>query len=68
MKARSLAVPAWISGYVSAPDVRDVAIKFSDGTTIHPEIVWVSEPINAGLLLLRHPRPLPDGGEPPGRR
>jgi hypothetical protein len=50
MKARALAVPVWISGYVNASDARDVAIKFSDGTTIHPEIVWVSEPINAGFF------------------
>lgn len=50
MKARSLAVPTWISGYVRASDAQDVVIKFSDGTTVHPQIVWVSEPIGAGFF------------------
>lgn len=50
MKARSLAVPTWISGYINASDAQDVVIKFSDGTTVHPQIVWVSKPIGAGFF------------------
>jgi hypothetical protein len=50
MKARSLAVPTWISGYVSASNAQDVVIKFSDGTTVHPQILWVSKPIGAGFF------------------
>jgi hypothetical protein len=55
LKARSLAVPTWISGYVSASDAQDVMIKFSDGTTVHPEIVWVSQPIGAGFFSYEVP-------------
>jgi hypothetical protein len=50
LKARSLAVPTWINGYVNASDAQDVVIKFSDGTTVHPPIVWVSKPIGAGFF------------------
>jgi hypothetical protein len=50
LKARSLAVPTWISGYVNASDAQDVVIRFSDGTTVHPQIVWVSKPIGAGFF------------------
>jgi len=50
MKIHSLAVPTWISGYVNASDAQDVIIKFSDGTTAKPRIVWVSKPIGAGFF------------------
>jgi hypothetical protein len=50
LKARSLAVPTWISGYVNSSDAQDVVIKFSDGTTVYPDIVWVSKPISAGFF------------------
>jgi hypothetical protein len=49
-KAHSLAVPAWISGYVNATAAQEVVIKFSDGSTIHPPVVWVSKPIGAGFF------------------
>jgi len=42
-------VPEWITGDAIAP-VNDVVIRFSDGTTAHPRIVWVSSPIDAGFF------------------
>jgi hypothetical protein len=42
--------PEWVIGDVIAPTVDDVVIRFSDGSTIHPRIVWVSAPINAGFF------------------
>jgi len=50
IRLHSLAVPTWISGYVSATTAKSVAITFSDGTTVQPEVVWVSVPINAGFF------------------
>ena len=49
--------PEWITGDVIAPTVRDVVIRFSDGRTVHPWIVWVSAPINAGFFAYD----VPDG-------
>lgn len=43
-------VPEWITGDAIAPAVGDVVIRFSDGSAIHPRIVWVSAPINAGFF------------------
>jgi hypothetical protein len=54
-KARSLAVPTWISGYVNASNAQDIVIKFSDGTSVHPDIIWVSTPINAGFFSYNVP-------------
>jgi hypothetical protein len=45
-----LGVPEWITGDVISPAVSDVVIRFSDGSTVHPRIVWVSAPINAGFF------------------
>jgi hypothetical protein len=42
-------VPEWITGDAIAP-VSDVVIRFSDGTLVHPRIVWVSAPIDAGFF------------------
>ena len=39
-----------ISGHVSAAYVDRVEIRFADGTTVTPEITWVSAPINAGFF------------------
>lgn len=57
MKARDLAVPTWISGYVQN-DARAVVIKFSDGSTVHPQITWVSAPISAGFFAYDIPKHL----------
>lgn len=43
-------VPEWITGDAIAPAVNDVVIRFSDGKTVHPRIVWVSAPIDAGFF------------------
>jgi hypothetical protein len=43
-------VPAWITGDAIAPIVNDVVIRFSDGSTVHPRIIWVSAPIDAGFF------------------
>jgi hypothetical protein len=45
-----LGVPEWITGDVISPAVSDVVIRFSDGSTVHPRILWVSAPINAGFF------------------
>jgi hypothetical protein len=42
--------PAWVTGDVIAPIVGDVVVRFSDGSTVHPRIVWVSAPIDAGFF------------------
>lgn len=49
-EGHKLAVPTWISGYALTARVHDVAISFSDGTIVHPQITWVSAPINAGFF------------------
>jgi hypothetical protein len=46
----------WLSGYVLSPSVSDVAIRFSDGSSIHPTITWVSAPINAGFFAYDVPQ------------
>ena len=43
-------VPAWITGDAISPTVSDVVIRFSDGHSVRPRIVWVSAPINAGFF------------------
>lgn len=45
-----LGVPEWITGDAIAPRVADVVIRFSDGSAVHPRIVWVSAPIDAGFF------------------
>lgn len=42
-------VPFSVAGYAISPAVSDVVIRFSDGSSVHPPIVWVSAPINAGF-------------------
>ena len=43
-------VPLWVTGSAISPTVSDVVIRFSDGSSVHPHIVWVSAPINAGFF------------------
>ena len=45
-----LGVPEWINGDAITPTVSDVVIRFSDGGAVHPRIVWVSAPIDAGFF------------------
>jgi hypothetical protein len=42
--------PAWLTGDVIASAVGDVVVRFSDGSTVRPRIVWVSAPIDAGFF------------------
>jgi hypothetical protein len=41
----------WISGFAMMGTVSDVVIRFSDGTSVHPQIIWVSAPISAGFFF-----------------
>lgn len=43
-------VPFWVVGSAISPTVSDVVIRFSDGSSVRPHIVWVSAPINAGFF------------------
>lgn len=44
-------VPRWIVGYVKdSGGASAVAIRFRDGTTVHPQVTWVSQPIDAGFF------------------
>ena len=45
-----IGVPAWITGAALDPAVRDVVVRFSDGSAVHPQVVWVSAPIDAGFF------------------
>jgi hypothetical protein len=45
-----LGVPAWVTGDAIASAIGDVIIRLSDGSTIHPRMVWVSAPIDAGFF------------------
>lgn len=42
--------PAWITGDAISSAVSDVVIRFGDGSAVHPRIVWVSAPIDAGFF------------------
>lgn len=48
-------VPLWVTGYALSSSVSDVVIQFSDGSSVHPHIVWVSAPINAGFFAYDTP-------------
>jgi hypothetical protein len=48
-------VPAWITGDAISPAVREVVIRFSDGSVVRPRIVWVSAPISAGFFVFDVP-------------
>lgn len=43
-------IPEWITGDAAAPAVDHVVIRFSDGSSVRPRIVWVSSPIGAGFF------------------
>jgi hypothetical protein len=43
-------VPEWITGDAMASAVGYVVIDFSDGTSIRPQIIWVSAPVDAGFF------------------
>jgi hypothetical protein len=50
-------VPLWIVGYVKDTDgASKVVIRFRDGTTVEPEVTWVSAPISAGFYAYDVPQ------------
>ena len=55
-KLHNQAVPRWLSGYINSGQAHAVAITFSDGSTITPQITWVSAPINAGFFAYDIPQ------------
>ncbi len=57
--------PYLIAGQVSSKLADSVLIRFADGGSARPEMVWVSAPINAGFFLYEVPSSqLAPGGEP----
>jgi hypothetical protein len=47
-----------VAGHVHAPWVDGVEIELSDGSTIKPDVTWVSPPIDAGFFLYEAPNGL----------
>lgn len=52
-----------LDGHVDADYADSVEIRFADGSVVHPEIVWVSEPIGAGFFIYD----IPQARRQPGR-
>ncbi len=49
-------VPEWLTFDTwSQTGIASVVVHFSDGTTVQPEITWVSAPINAGFFAYQVP-------------
>jgi hypothetical protein len=48
-------VTYWLTVDAASPTVTNVVIHFSDGTTVQPEVAWVSAPINAGFFAYQVP-------------
>jgi hypothetical protein len=46
--------PEWINGDAAGP-AADVVIRFSDGATARPQVIWVSAPIDAGFFAYEVP-------------
>ena len=44
-----------VDGFVRSRWVDDVQITLDDGTTVQPEVLWVSPPISAGFFFYRAP-------------
>ncbi len=45
-----------VIGTVSSPEISEVKIDFTDGTTAVPAVTWVSDPIDAGFFYYEVPR------------
>ncbi len=48
-------IPLWITGDAISPAVSDVVIRLSDGSAVHPRVIWVSAPIGAGFFAYAVP-------------
>lgn len=46
--------PEWVNGD-AAGSAAEVVIRFSDGTSVQPRIIWVSAPIDAGFFAYEVP-------------
>ncbi len=44
-----------VDGFVRTRWANDVEIKLDDGSTVHPQVLWISPPINAGFFFYRAP-------------
>ena len=47
-----------VDGFAHSKWVDDVEVHLSDGTTVKPQVTWVSAPINAGFFLYEAPEGL----------
>jgi hypothetical protein len=47
-----------VEGHVHAPWVDGVEIHLSDGSTVEPDVTWISPPIDAGFFVYEAPRGL----------
>lgn len=48
-------VTYWLTVDATSPEVSGVVIRFSDGSTVRPQITWVSAPIDAGFFAYEVP-------------
>lgn len=56
-------VPLWVTGSAISSTVSDLVIRFSDGSSVRPHIVWVSAPINAGFFAYDIPADRQSSGD-----
>jgi hypothetical protein len=47
--------PFAVNGFAHARWADDVEITLDDGSTVHPEVIWISPPIDAGFFYYRSP-------------
>jgi hypothetical protein len=45
-----------VDGFVRTRWADDVEIKLDDGSTVHPQMLWISPPINAGFFFYQAPK------------
>ena len=53
--AQTTFVSYWMAIDAVSPTIASVVIQFSDGTTVQPQLTWVSAPINAGFYAYEVP-------------
>jgi hypothetical protein len=45
-----------VEGFVRVRWADEVEITLDDGTTVHPQVIWISPPIDAGSFFYRAPK------------
>jgi hypothetical protein len=45
-----------VDGFAHARWVDEVVVKLDDGSTVHPRVVWISPPIDAGFFYYQAPK------------